>query len=140
MAKFRRNPFHSRENSPMHAHDFSQGNCGMRPQDASAGQALADSRDFGGAYGIARAVSEQAQNPWCAHDRNSGLAREANKDVPREKRALKVDYTVGPFGTHRVQRQVVFKGTHRQVLSNPPFMVRNDMHYTPSALGHFMLR
>jgi hypothetical protein len=72
----------------------------MGPQDASAGQACPDSLYFQGAYCLAYTASEQSQNAWCAHNRNSRLGREANKNISGKKRAFEIDYPIGPFGTH----------------------------------------
>ncbi len=92
--KFCHNPFDAREHASMHAHNFSDGNSRMGPQNASAGQAFADPIDFNGAHRLAHATSQQAQNAGRAHDGHPHLAREPHKNVAGKKGALQIYYAV----------------------------------------------
>jgi hypothetical protein len=97
MAKLRDNSLDTREDAPMHAHQLTYRDCGMRAQDVSAGQALANSLDLSGTYRFAHTASEQAKDTWRADDRNAFLAGKAHKDISGKERALQVDDPVSPF-------------------------------------------
>ena len=136
LTKLRHDPLHTRENASMHAYDFPDGNSGMGPQNASAGQAFADPIDFNGAHRFAHATSQQAQNAGCAHDGHPHLAWEPHKNVSRKEGALKIDYTIRPFGSRRIKGKVMLEGAGRQMLCNSLFMVRDDMQNSPGTIEH----
>jgi hypothetical protein len=97
MSKLSDNSFDPCEDASMHAHQLSDRDRGMRAQDASAGQALANSLDLGGAHCFTHTASEQAKDTWSADDRNARFAGKAHKDVSGKERALQVDNSIRPL-------------------------------------------
>ncbi len=97
MTKLGDNSLDPCEDASLHAHQLSDRDCGMGAQDASAGQALANSLDLSGAHRFAHTASEQTKDTRRAYDRNARFARKAHKDVSGKERALQVDDSVSPF-------------------------------------------
>jgi hypothetical protein len=111
----------------------------MGPHEQTAGQPVANPVEFRAAYHVPFSLAQQAKYAGNGDDGAPALRREAGKHIPRKERPLHDCDAVGPLYTLGVERQIVLRGAHNQMLHNSLFMVRDHLENMPRRAIHWSL-
>src|SRR5690242_9826251 len=107
----------------------------MWPQNAAAGEAFANPSELQLAHCVAFRVTEKTEHPGNRNHRYPRFGRKTDEHIAGEKRPLQAHGTVTPSRTLAVQWQIMLDGTHVQMLSNPLFVVADDVENLPTTPG-----
>jgi hypothetical protein len=99
----------------------------MGPQRQAAGEAFANLGQFFVANHVALIVAEEVEHAGRGDDGDSVFWIEACEDISGEEGPLREHGSVSPLYALGVEREIVFDGTHNEVLRDFLFMVRKHM-------------
>jgi hypothetical protein len=127
LAQLRHDALDPGKDTIAHANARSNADVCMGTQRQAARQSIANLGQFFVANHVPFVVSKEVEHAGSGDDGDSVFGSEAREDISGEERPLGDHGSVSPLYALRVEREIIFDGTHNKVLRDFLFMVRKHM-------------